>query len=151
MKQYILLLFVLWVSFANAQTVTVLDMSSRRPIESVQVSTSTESFMALTDADGLVRLSDIPEGTTIYFTTIGYVAVAITLDSIQKNPVVKMRTKSYDMDEVVISASRFEESKRDVAQSISVITKSDIDYANQRSSADLLESTGDVFVQRSQF
>ncbi len=150
MKQYIILLFVLCGTMLHAQIITVLDKSSRRPVASVQVTAGT-NFMQATNAEGKVSLEGVEPGSMVYFSSIGYFPVSVTFDSLQVNPVVLLSLKSYHMDEVVISASRFEETKRDVAQKIAILTKTEIDFANQRSTADLLQESGEVFVQRSQF
>ncbi|MFN9968512.1 MAG: TonB-dependent receptor plug domain-containing protein, partial [Phycisphaerae bacterium] len=52
--------------------------------------------------------------------------------------------------EVIISASRFEEESRDVAQQVQVIRQSDIRFFNQSTSADLMAQSGNIQVQKSQ-
>ena len=54
------------------------------------------------------------------------------------------------LNEVVISANKFAERKKNVAQKIDVITKSYIARINAQNTGDLLMSTGNVFVQKSQ-
>lgn len=54
------------------------------------------------------------------------------------------------LEEVVISASKFEEKKSDIPQQIQVITKKNIQFTNSQNTADLMQSTGNVFVQKSQ-
>lgn len=55
-----------------------------------------------------------------------------------------------NLDEVVISASKFEEKKRNVAQRIDVVTAKKIAATNAQNTGDLLINTGNVFVQKSQ-
>lgn len=54
------------------------------------------------------------------------------------------------MDEIVISASKFKEQKKNVAQYIQTIPQKEIEWMMPQTSATLLEQTGKVFVQRSQ-
>ncbi|MFM1744411.1 MAG: hypothetical protein RLZZ630_348 [Bacteroidota bacterium] len=54
------------------------------------------------------------------------------------------------LDEVVISASRGEETRRTVAQQVQVLGVRQIEEAQARTTADLLSNTAGVFVQRSQ-
>ncbi len=54
------------------------------------------------------------------------------------------------LDEVVVSASVFEEKKRNIAQKIDVITARMIAQTNAQNTGDLLLSTGKIFVQKSQ-
>lgn len=59
-------------------------------------------------------------------------------------------TVYHTLEEVVFSASKFEERKSDVAPQIMVITKEDIQSQSQQTTADLLQSSGKVLVQKSQ-
>ena len=58
--------------------------------------------------------------------------------------------KEYHTKEVVISANRFEESSEKVPQQIAVIKSKKIEQTNVQTTADLLQSTGLVNVQKSQ-
>ncbi|HEX6845563.1 MAG TPA: TonB-dependent receptor [Chitinophagaceae bacterium] len=54
------------------------------------------------------------------------------------------------LSEVVISANKFSERKRNVSQKIDIITSRTIASANAQNTGDLLINTGNVFVQKSQ-
>ena len=54
------------------------------------------------------------------------------------------------LGEVVISANKFSERKRNVTQKIDIITSRTIATANAQNTGDLLINTGNVFVQKSQ-
>ena len=54
------------------------------------------------------------------------------------------------LDEVVISASKFAEKKKNIVQKIDVISAKKIAAANSQNTGDLLINTGNVFVQKSQ-
>ena len=58
--------------------------------------------------------------------------------------------KTVQLEEVVISANKFAEKKRNIAQKIDVITLKQISGANAQNTGDLLMNTGNVFVQKSQ-
>lgn len=59
-------------------------------------------------------------------------------------------SKVTELEEVVISANKFQEKKKNVAQSIQVITARHIAQANTQNTGDLLINTGNIFVQKSQ-
>ena len=73
----------------------------------------------------------------------------LTAKAQQGNPPDTSGT-ALNLDEVVISASKFEEKKRNVAQRIDVVTAKKIAAANAQNTGDLLINTGNVFVQKSQ-
>ncbi len=54
------------------------------------------------------------------------------------------------LNEAVISVSRGVQAKKGVAQQVEVLRRSEIEFANAQSTADLLAGTGQVFVQKSQ-
>ena len=58
--------------------------------------------------------------------------------------------KVVQLDEVVISANKFIEKKKNLAQKIDIITARQIAAANAQNTGDLLMNSGNVFVQKSQ-
>lgn len=58
--------------------------------------------------------------------------------------------KVVQLEEVVISANKFVEKKKNIAQKIDIITARQIAAANTQNTGDLLMNTGNVFVQKSQ-
>ncbi len=58
--------------------------------------------------------------------------------------------KKVSMDEVVISANKTSESKKVVAQQVTILNQKQIEKANAQTTADLLLNTAGVFVQKSQ-
>ena len=63
---------------------------------------------------------------------------------------IYLKTNANTLDEMVVSANRIPEKKRDVIQKISVIKSEEIQNQNQSSMADLVGASGNVFVQKSQ-
>ena len=57
---------------------------------------------------------------------------------------------NYNLDEVVISCSRFPDKRKEVAQKIDVIKLEAIAFSNSNTTADLLQQSGKVLVQKSQ-
>lgn len=55
-----------------------------------------------------------------------------------------------ELESIIISGSRFAEKKKNIIQKIDIITSNDIRKTNAQNMGDLLMSTGNVFVQKSQ-
>ncbi len=70
--------------------------------------------------------------------------------SAQQNPKVADSVKYNSLNEVVISSGNFAERKINIAQKIDVISAKTIAETNAQNTGDLLQSTGKVFVQKSQ-
>lgn len=67
-----------------------------------------------------------------------------------QNTPIDSVNKYLQLNEVVISANKFLEKKKNVAQKIDVISSAYINKVNAQNTGDLLISTGNVFVQKSQ-
>lgn len=82
-------------------------------------------------------------------TTMLMVALFTYANSIAQN--IKDSTNiSKELDEVVISGSKFEEKKKNIVQKIDIINYKTIVRNHAQNMGDLLASTGNVFVQKSQ-
>jgi len=153
MKKISLLIVCLCALFgAQAQTVTIIDDQTLLPIQGVQVFKWNDGYaFAISGADGIVQLKDITEANELYFIKEGYINYYATLATLNKvGFTVKMSEKYNEMQEVVVSASRFEEKKKDVSQKIQVIGSKELQNMNQTSTADVLANSGNVMVQKSQ-
>ena len=136
---------------AHAQDIKVLDQETQIPVIGVTIYNSKKDKSAITDIDGKANLDHFDTNETVYFQNILYVKYGVKKSAIIKNNnVVFLVPKIEGLDQVVISASKFEQSKRDIPQTIVNINSADIQFANPQTSADLLEGTGNVYIQKSQ-
>jgi hemoglobin/transferrin/lactoferrin receptor protein len=67
-----------------------------------------------------------------------------------QQPVIDTSQRFVVLNEVVVSGTKFQEKKRNVAQKIEVVSRKYIAKINAQNTGDLLISTGNVFVQKSQ-
>ena len=87
----------------------------------------------------------------VSFVHENYISKTISYDSlVNLDFKVSLHSNANTLDETVVSATRMSEKKRDVLQKIRVISNSEIKNQNQSSMADLIGSSGNVFVQKSQ-
>lgn len=67
-----------------------------------------------------------------------------------QNTAADSTQKAVTLSETVISANRYSQSRSAIAQEIRVLRRSEIERINAQSTADLLQNSGTVFVQKSQ-
>ena len=147
MKTKIVLCLCLLVTlFAKAQQITVLESETNLPIPGVIVSNKTESVIS--NLKGEADLSQFSNNDILIFQAENYHVLELPKNQI-KNNTVTLRGR-VGLDEVVISASKFEQSKRDIPQKIINISSKKILFNNPQTSADLLRETGNVYIQKSQ-
>lgn len=152
MKKSLSLAFCLLFSMAlMAQKVKIVERETGLPIPGVAVYNEKKSRYATSDIDGIVNLSQFSSEGPIYFQHLFYVSAVFSKLGIEKTGwVVTLTSKVEGLDEVVVSASKFEQNKRDIPQKIMNVSAKEIAFTNPQTSADLLESTGNIYIQKSQ-
>lgn len=143
------LLFIFCTSYS--QEIKIIDKETRQPIFNVAVFNKDRSKSILTNFDGEADLSIFGGGEIIFFRHVSHVEFHATKRQIlQKGNVVYLQPVNNQLNEVVLSVSRFEQNRRSVPQKVVSISQSEILTMSPQTSADLLESTGQVYVQKSQ-
>ncbi|OUR93946.1 TonB-dependent receptor [Flavobacteriales bacterium 34_180_T64] len=134
-----------------SQQVTVLEKGTNYPISGVTLYNAKRDKTEITNLDGQAFLDKFLSDEMIYFQNLLYNVKGIKKSDIIKNKgIVFLELKIEDLDQIIISASKFGQSKRDIPQKIINISSKDIQLSNPQTSADLLESSGNVYVQKSQ-
>ncbi|MFZ4613342.1 MAG: TonB-dependent receptor plug domain-containing protein, partial [Bacteroidia bacterium] len=134
-----------------SQSLQTIDYSSLKPISGVRVCTSNKSNCFVTNENGKLTLGQFNESDSISFYHVSYYQKRTPYKYlIDNNYKVFLHEKSYSLEEIVFSANKFEEKRKDIAQNIQVISSKEITNLNQQNTADLLQSTGNIFVQKSQ-
>jgi hemoglobin/transferrin/lactoferrin receptor protein len=145
-------LFISVQAQLQTQKVTVVDQNTLQPLSNVQIFKANEGYpFAVSGEDGIIQVKDCAPSQEIYFRNPNFELNFTTLEKLKSvNYTVKMIKKFNEIDEIVVSASRFEENKKDVSQKIQVLSAREIQDMNQSSTADVLANSGNVMVQKSQ-
>lgn len=81
----------------------------------------------------------------------GYRSLELNYDSISSQHYrIYLESKSFNFNEIVFTANKYQEHKEDIPYQIDVVKAQDIQFNNPQNSADLLQQKGSVFVQKSQ-
>lgn len=148
----LLLLLVLWPLCLQGQQIRVLDRGTGAPVPDVAVFNADHSTSAITDAEGYCNLSPFSDRERITFRHIGYQPVIATKQNILGNGSrILLAIRPEALQEVVMSVSKWEQQRREVPQKIETIDAGSIALGNPQTSADLLQQSGKVFVQKSQY
>ena len=150
---YVVVLLFLFFSLGplKAQEIRVLDLDSREPIGNVVVSNSNRTKTVLSDLDGRCNLEIFGNNERITFRHISYEAYKTSMGQILKRGSrVYLTIKPQQLDEVVMSISKWEQQRKDIPQKIVSINSRSISFNTPQTSADLLTASGQVFAQKSQ-
>jgi outer membrane receptor protein involved in Fe transport len=148
MKYLVVFISCLTVFITHAQEVTILDQRTNEPIAGVNIYNSSKTKFFVSDVNGKALIDLFNDNETITFQHISHIKLTYIKSQIPQ--VVYLKMKPQYLDEIVISVSKFEQSKREVPQKIISIKAEDIFFTNPQTSADLLQNNGQVFIQKSQ-
>jgi hemoglobin/transferrin/lactoferrin receptor protein len=159
MKMSFLTLIGLLMGFVftiNAQqNIQLYDENTWQPIEGVLVKVDQMGDLKIqvlvSDDKGRVSIQEVSSTTLISISHPDYKKLNVQYSFIQeRNFKIGLKSNANTFDETVISASKVEEKKKDVAQKIQVLKSSELQFQNQSSIADAMAGSGNVFVQKSQ-
>lgn len=150
MKQNVsFLIFLIIPLISYSQDITVIDETNLEPVVNVKI--YGKSKFVMTDINGHANISILDKTDKIVFKHTSYACLYLTFDEIKKaNYTIKLIESALELNEVVVSARSWEQNKNEVSNRIKVISKKTIAYSNFQTSADLLKSSGEVFIQKSQ-
>ena len=118
---------LLTVLVLSAQTITVLEKESNEHIAGVLVTNSNKSKTAITDLKGKVALDVFDQNEEIYFQNFFYQSVKFNKSQLVLNNRIVYLTLSIEgLNQVVVSASKFEQFKKSCPQTIVSLNRSDM-------------------------
>lgn len=150
MRIYILFILNLFFYQATSQIVTVVDFESKKPIANVLIYDEESGWSIATNENGKADLSSSPRNSLLIFQHPSYKEYLLKAGDLKNNIVVPLVEKIVHIQEIVVSANRWEQDVDKVPQEILSINRKSIEQDQPQTSADMLASTGQVFVQKSQ-
>ena len=151
MNNVVYIFFFLIFTTVSSQEVRILDYYSKEAIVNVAVFNNDKSKTALSDLEGKCDISHFGTNERITFKHLSYEVYKVTKSQILKNnSLVLLVLKPEQLDEVVMSISKWEQQKKDIPHKIVSLNARAIAFTNPQTSADLLQNSGKVFVQKSQ-
>ena len=151
MKLSSILFFLLFVSLnITAQQVKIVNSLTGEPIRGIAIYNFDKSINVISNENGEANLDLFSNTETIYFQHLAHLLKTLKKHEIDESNIIYLYANTQGLDEIVISASKFEQSKKDIPQKIISLNSESIQFANPQTSADLLEATGAVYIQKSQ-
>ena len=145
-KNQLLVLFSGLSLMSFAQTIIVRDNSTREPLTNVVIMDK-NNIQVKTDARGKADVSSLSKTDSVFIYQFGYTTKKLLLGA---DETIELSAKSVNLDEIILSANRKSEHKIDVPYNLEVIKQKDIEFSNPATSGDMMQNTGQVFVQKSQ-
>ena len=135
----------------SAQKATLLDATTGIPVPNVAVFNQDQTKSTISDFNGIIDLNLFEQNEKIIIKHLSYLTVTTTKSQIQKRGgYLYMEMTAEQLEEIVLSVSKWEQQRKDIPQKIATINAQAIAFNNPQTAADLLQSSGQVFVQKSQ-
>jgi hemoglobin/transferrin/lactoferrin receptor protein len=148
---FFLWLLLGWTYLSNAQTVTITDQQTGRPLEGVVLISGSPGTSVVTNAEGQSEISSFRDAEEIQIRSIGYKTQIVSFHSIQDSGYrIALEISSLYLDQVVVSATRWRQTSGNVPSMIVSILPEAVALLNPQTAADLLGISGKVFIQKSQ-
>ncbi|NOU61735.1 TonB-dependent receptor plug domain-containing protein [Marinifilum caeruleilacunae] len=136
-------------NFCFAQQLKIVDSETNKPIENVYIFDSHNSI--LSDKSGTADIASFTHNGVIYFQHPSYENLELNYSVIQQlNFIIKLKSNIFPIQEVVVSANKWEQNIKEVPLKVHRIEKNEIVHSTSQTSADLLKSCNQVYIQKSQ-
>ena len=151
MKIVLNLIIFTFSLLVSSQEIYVLDEITMDPISGALLYQELEDGKKkgiMSDINGAVSLSEFENANFITISHISYLNRTLEFSNIKGN--ILLKPDSNNLDEIVISASKFSQNLKEISQRVIFISTEDVVLSNPQTSADLLSSSGNVYIQKSQ-
>jgi len=136
---------------AFAQVVTIKDRETGQALESVTISSASPRELTITNAKGQTELTVFKGAETIEIRALGYQTELTSYAALEAaNFEFSLLESSLNFDEVIVSATRWNQAAKDIPTKVISISPKDIALQNPQTAADMLANSGYVFMQKSQ-
>ncbi len=145
-----LISFLLY-GLAYGQSIEVIDKRSGEGIENVVIYNLELNKSVQTNAQGIADLTVFIDGDILNFQHPSYHDKTIPYADIPETGYkIDLEERIIKIDEVIVSASKWEQNPELIPNTVVSINSKSIDFDNPPTSADMLDQSGQVFMQKSQ-
>lgn len=152
MKKIIVLLWFCVSSYMSfSQILTIKDKTTGLPLEMASIVSNSPRVATFTNHKGEANISDFEGSELIEIRLIGYKPTQKSYADLKSTEfTIELEDAGLSLDEVVVSATRWNQNKSEVPSKVTSISAKDVAMQNPQTAADLLGSSGEVFIQKSQ-
>ena len=151
LRGILLVIVFLFVSFKSVegQHLILKNATTNQTVFNASVSFHLTGKVIFSDEKGRVEIGNISAGEVL---SISHPTFDLMLlrGPITKDLVVELTERIIEIAEVVISANKWKQNKREVPNEIVSISSKEIIFKNPQTAADMIGQTGQVFIQKSQ-
>lgn len=148
---FLFILLFLFTGPLHSQRVRLIDDADGSPVPSVFIYNSSQSVSVMSDSHGMADLSAFSRWDILIFRHHSYHTVEVSYKKVLKgDQVIKLKGRSIDLDELTITSFTWRQGGDQAPNRIVSLDMEALSFYNPQTTADLLSSTNEVFVQKSQ-
>ncbi len=150
-KFWCLLVLLAGANTLIAQQLLLRDGDSGEPLPWATVEGIPSGRFVLTNDRGRADISSLDGDDSLKIRIVGYVSRTVPFDSPAKTEqIISLQSSAFSLDQLVVSSTRWEQNQESSASKVVTITPRQSALLNPQTTADLLASSGQVYVQKSQ-
>jgi hemoglobin/transferrin/lactoferrin receptor protein len=135
----------------SGQNIFIYNQQTGNPVSNVALYNTDKSLTSISNDIGIANIDVFGSTEEVIFQHPSFNLLIIDKGSIAKlNYKVPLNEKLINLDEVIVSASRWETKANEIPNKIEKIKQQDIVFNNPATSADMIASGNEVYVQKSQ-
>ncbi len=135
----------------QAQVLKVIDRVSSTPLPLVTIVSETPALFATTDEQGEADITDFAEVEVIEIRYLGYTTLITSFKNLEKHGfVVRLFPSGLSVNGIVVTATRIGQNSGDIPHQVLTLSRREVALQNPQTAADLLGTSGKVFIQKSQ-
>lgn len=151
MKYLVLCFLFLAPNLTQSQILTVKDITTKKPLAFVTLFHQLSGENTATNINGEADITTFKGAESIEIRLLGYQPLFKSYDQLSAlNFEVYMDYSMLNLEEVVVSASRWRQTTGNIPAKIISISPKDIALQNSQTAADLLGISGKIYIQKSQ-
>ncbi len=138
-------------TISHAQIITIEDNETGTPLELVTLLSPRTGAFATTNTEGKADISSFRDAEIIEIHRFGYRTKIKSYNDLKAASfILRMIPSPFNTEKVVVSATRWNQTADDIPAKIITLDPIDVELHNPQTAADLLNVTGNVFIQKSQ-
>ncbi len=152
MKRFVIAIACTCISLAcSAQTIFVRDANNGRPVQGVVLSSKNPEASATTNEFGQADISALRGSDSILIRHFGYNVFIVSYAFLEtKQFQISLSELSVTLKEVIVESGRWRDLSLETPTRIERMNMQDAAFQNPQTAADLLGTSGYVFIQKSQ-
>ena len=148
---YIISFLFFFSNIVSAQQLKIFDEETGAPLGLVSIISPGLNESVITNNKGIADITSINISEIFKIQLIGYKELSLSYADLKMHSfIIGLSPKDYLLNQVVVSAQRWSTEKAQLPSKVTSITSEKIEIENPQTTADLLNTSGEIFIQKSQ-